>query len=202
MSGPLPGATRDEVLAWMRTTGKGYKAAARNFGVSLSTVKSWAQRLARKGDAAPGGAAPQRGAAPQAKRATQSARKTDEGAKDEGGQTPSLDGSRARIGRPPARSLAEQRERVKADLRLGIEQRAWVLAQPSSLLHKEQVKIGVTLERMTEALASVGAVFTDQEAPATSEQLTRRLTEVFGAPAEDEEPDEARKLIEIAGGRA
>ena len=201
MSEALPGATRDEVLAWMRDTGKGYKAAARNFGVSLSTVKSWAQRLARRGDAAPGDAAPQRGAAPQAKRAKQSAQKTDERAEDRVDQGGAADASRARIGRPPARSLAEQRDRVKADLRLGIEQRAWVLAQPNSLLHKEQVKIGVTMERMAETLAAIPGVFTDQEAPATSEQLTRKITEVFGAPAEDS-PGEVRKLIEIVGGRA
>lgn len=202
MSQTLPGATRDEVLSWMRTTGKGYKAAARNYGVSLSTVKSWAQRAARRGDAAPGAASPSQPAQKDAKRGKQSAEKTEQRREERGGEGIPADPSRARIGRPPARSLAEQRERVKADLRLGIEQRAWVLAQPSSLLHKEQIKIGVTMERMAETLGSITTAFTDAEAPATSEMLARKLTEVFGAPAEEAEPDAPRRLIEIAGGKS
>lgn len=41
---PAPRATRDQVLAWIRETGKGSKAAAKHFGLSESTVKSMRRR--------------------------------------------------------------------------------------------------------------------------------------------------------------
>jgi hypothetical protein len=40
--------TRDEVLAWMRVTGKGYKLAAAHFQISASAIKGWVHRAKQK----------------------------------------------------------------------------------------------------------------------------------------------------------
>lgn len=36
--------TRDEVLAWMKATGGGYKLAAAHFGISAGAIKGWIRR--------------------------------------------------------------------------------------------------------------------------------------------------------------
>lgn len=36
-----PNPRREEILAWMASTGRGYKAAAKHFGESADTIKSW-----------------------------------------------------------------------------------------------------------------------------------------------------------------
>lgn len=40
----MANASREEVLAWMAATSSGYKQAARHFGLSPDTVKSWRRR--------------------------------------------------------------------------------------------------------------------------------------------------------------
>jgi hypothetical protein len=44
---PVADERRDEVIAWMTTHARGYKAAARHFGLPVDTVKTWGRTIPR-----------------------------------------------------------------------------------------------------------------------------------------------------------
>jgi len=48
MAGARP--SRDQVVAWMRKTGKGQKMAAKHFGIPVGTIKTWLHRARIRGE--------------------------------------------------------------------------------------------------------------------------------------------------------
>lgn len=121
--------------------------------------------------------------------------KAEERGERKGGNTPSTDPSRAHP------TTAAELQRVTELARKGISQRVEVLANPASILHKDQVKIAVTIDYLTDAVAKLPVAFRDSAPVQTSDETAAKIADVFGAPPAPE-PIPVGKLIEISGGKA
>lgn len=220
----LPQAVRDAAIADVRA-GMSIAAAAKKHGASAGSVHAWVRAAGGAPSVSAHPGAPRPAKAPRAstkggngkaaERSDLNARRGrsdlneagDEGKRgrekagnrgSEGGaKTPPAAGSRAN---PPDAEL----EKVEGNLRAAIAIRAEVLANPASLLHKDQVKIAVALDYTTAALKALPDVYKRPTPPATKEETTSRILSVFGAPVEEPEPapSPGAKLIEINGGKS
>lgn len=204
-------ATRDAAVADVRA-GMSIATAAKRHGVSVGSVHGWVRAA---GGAPSVTAAPARptGKANEGKRSKMNAgsgrskmnggegerkrtrEKAEERGERKGGNTPSTDPSRAHP------TTAAELQRVTELARKGISQRVEVLANPASILHKDQVKIAVTIDYLTDAVAKLPVAFRDSAPVQTSDETAAKIADVFGAPPAPE-PIPVGKLIEISGGKA
>lgn len=166
------GVDRAAVLAWMASTGQGYRHAARHFGLVEGTVKSWVKRERA--------AKPKVGkafaATPQVARAgQQSAKVVSQGTQSSKPMT---------TGSAPALTPDEIDERILASGRLAILRRFVKLAQPDSLEGGAQVHLAKAAESIARACPQALA-WPKGAKPSTHDDEIARIEAVFGKPAQE-----------------
>lgn len=205
-------ATRDAAVADVKA-GMSIATAAKRHGVSVGSVHGWVRaaggapsvtaapaRTAKKSNGKSNGGDRSKMNAEGARskmnaREGEGKRGREKAGKAGGGHTPSTDPSRAHP------TTAAELQRVTELARKGISQRVEVLANPASILHKDQVKIAVTIDYLTDAVAKLPVAFRDSAPVQTSDETAAKIADVFGAPPVPE-PVPVGKLIEISGGKA